>query len=115
MKSETAKRLQQAFNERLDADFALKYIPKTLFASYTKCLNQLQMVLERDISDYSLEMVSDLVDTETPQLIKAFWFGKGLNEYFCCVDGAGFIRGIDRKLPSRLLKQISSALDKVEW
>jgi hypothetical protein len=51
------------------------------------------------------------LDDETPQIVRTFWFSKGIGEYYFCIDGTGMIREVEQAMPNHLLDQIISALD----
>ena len=73
-------------------------------------LDGVQAALEQQISDYALDLVHDLLDDETPQIVRTFWFSKGMADYYLCVDGRGLIRMVDDEMPEQLLDQVLGAL-----
>lgn len=74
-------------------------------------LSAIQDALETSISDYALDLTHDLLDDETPQIVRTFWFSKGLRDFYLCIDGTGLIRAIEDKMPDQLFDQIMSTLD----
>ena len=74
-------------------------------------LKTIQTALEQGISDYAIDLTHDLLDDETPQIVRAFWFSKGMRDYYFCIDGTGMIREVEQAMPNHLLDQIISALD----
>jgi hypothetical protein len=54
------------------------------------------------------------LDDETPQIVRTFWFSKGMRDYYFCIDGTGMIRAIEQKMPNHLFDQILSALNSID-
>ena len=79
-----------------------------------KTLNTIQAALEHGSSDYAIELTHDLLDDDKPQIVRTFWFSKGIRDYYFCIDGTGMIRAIEQAMPNHLLDQIMSALDSID-
>ncbi len=67
--------------------------------------------MRSNIADYSLDLVHDLLDDETPQIVRTYWFSRGMRDYYLCLDGTGLVRMLDQEMPTRLFNQIFEVLD----
>jgi len=93
---------------------ALKILTQQEVDDALKLLNTIQGVLEALISDYALDLTHDLLDVETPQIVRTFWFSKGLQDHYLCIDGTGLIRAVEDLMPDELFHQIMNALDSFD-
>jgi len=100
-----AKFLDHQYND------ALKVLTSLQLSDALALLSAIQEALEQSISDYVLDVSCDLLDDETSQIVRTFWFGKGMLDYHLCIDGTGLIRAIDYKMPDFLFDQIMNTLD----
>jgi len=91
---------------------ALKILSQQQVGDALTLLQSIQDALEASIRDYALDLTHDLLDDETPQIVRTFWFSKGINDYYLCIDGTGLIRAIEGKMPDHLFDQIMNALDR---
>ena len=90
---------------------ALQFLTLEKLGVALTLLSRIQEALEKSISDYALDLTHDLLDAETPQIVRTFWFSQGLRDYYLCIDGTGLLRAIEDAMPDRLFDQIMSALD----
>lgn len=90
---------------------ALKLLTPGQLDDALALLGAIEDALETSISDYALDLTHDLLDDETPQIVRTFWFSKGLRDFYLCIDGTGLIRAIEDKMPYPLFDQIMSTLD----
>ena len=111
MKSPDAKEIQQKFSIPHHYEAALQFFSAAELQSMLSVLDALQVLLGDEIADYSLENTHDLLDTDTPIIVRTYWFSKGMREYYVCIDACGFVRTLDAEIPTRLSKQISKVLD----
>ena len=111
MNKRIAETLKTKYGIEHQYENALKVLTSEQVKDALTLLDSIQEVLEISISDYSLDLTHDLLDDETPQIVRTFWFGKGLRDYYLCIDGTGLIRAVEDKMPDQLFDQIMSALD----
>ena len=111
MKKKNADKVKSKFSVEHQYQDALKHLTPEQLEGALKMLKTIQTALERGISDYAIDLTHDLLDDETPQIVRTFWFSKGMRDYYFCIDGTGMIRGIEQAMPNHLLDQIISALD----
>jgi hypothetical protein len=111
MRKESADTLKTKFAIKHQYEDALNLLTSEQIQDALKLLDSIQDALEISISDYALDLTHDLLDDETPQIVRTFWFSKGLKDYYLCIDGTGLIRAIEGKMPDQLFDQIMSALD----
>ena len=111
MKNKNADIFKAMFSIRHQYEDALKVLSRKELSGALTLLDTIQKALEQSISDYALDLTHDLLDDETPQIVRTFWFSKGLNAYYLCIDGTGLIRAIEGKMPHQLFDQITSVLD----
>jgi hypothetical protein len=111
MKKTNADQVRSQFIPHQNYQDALRHLSPDQLRDSLHHLNTLQAALEQNISDYALDLTHDLLDDETPQIVRTFWFSKGIREYYLCVDGTGLIRAVEDKMPNRLFDQIMSTMD----
>jgi len=110
MNKKNADRVKTKFSSEHQYQDALKVLSQQQVDDALTLLNSIQGALEATISDYALDLTHDLLDDQTPQIVRTFWFSKGLRDYYLCIDGTGLIRAIEDKMPDRLFDQIMNAL-----
>jgi len=113
MNKRTADILKTKFKIEHEYQDALKLLTPGQLNDALKLLGAIQDALEISISDYALDLTHDLLDDETPQIVRTFWFSKGLNDYYLCIDGTGLIRAIEVKMPDQLFDQIMNELNRL--
>ncbi len=111
MNKQQAWKLQQKFNIPHQYQAAVELIGEKDLLKCLDLLTQIQVRLEESISDYALDLVHDLLDDETPQIVRVYWFSKGMQDYYLCIDGTGLIRALDPLIPDRLFDQVARTLD----
>ena len=111
MNRKNANHIKIKFSSEHQYQEALKILNQHQLNDALTLLNSIQDALETSISDYALELTHDLLDEETPQIVRTFWFSKGLQDYYFCIDGTGLIRALEDAMPDRLFDQIMSTLD----
>ena len=114
MKKKNADKVKSKFSIEHQYQEALGHLTPEELDSALKTFNTIQAALELGISDYAIELTHDLLDDETPQIVRTFWFSKGIRDYYFCIDGTGMIRAIEQAMPNHLLDQIMSALDSID-
>ena len=110
MKKQNADIVKTKFSIEHQYEDALVYLTLEELITTLNCLDGVQATLEHQISDYALDLVHDLLDDETPQIVRTFWFSKGMTDYYLCVDGRGLIRLVDDEMPEQLIDQVLGAL-----
>lgn len=111
MNKRIAEKLKTKYGIKHQYQDALNLLTSEQVEDALTLLNSVQDALEISISDYALNLTHDLLDDETPQIVRTFWFNKGINDYYLCIDGTGLIRAIEGKMPDLLFDQIMSTLD----
>lgn len=99
-----ADHLKTKYAQEIPDRIAFKYFSKDRYAHYLTILDIIESELRDQIGNYSLDFTHDLLDDETPQIVRVFWFSKGMRHYFICIDGNGLIRK-DFPMPKELLSQ----------
>jgi len=99
MKKNNADALKTKYAIEHQYEDALKLITPGQLDDALTLLGAIQDALETSISDYALDLTHDLLDDETPQIVRTFWFSKGLRDFCLCIDGTGLIRAIEDKMP----------------
>jgi hypothetical protein len=111
MNKSDATAVQTKFSEPHQYEEALSFFSLEELQKFLNLLNNLQVVLASEIADYSLDLVHDLLDDETPQIVRTYWFSRGMWDYYLCIDGTGMVRMLDSEMPTRLLNQIITILN----
>jgi len=111
MRKKSADTLKSKFAIKHQYEDALNLLTSEQVEDALTLLDSVQDALETSISDYALDLTHDLLDDETPQIVRTFWFSKGLRDYYLYIDGTGLIRAIEDKMPDQLFDQIMNALD----
>jgi hypothetical protein len=114
MKKNNADALKTKYGIEHQYEDALKLLTPRQLDDALTLLSAVQDALETSISDYALDLTHDLLDDETPQIVRTFWFSKGLRDYYLCIDGTGLIRAIEQGMPNHLLDQILRVLDSFD-
>ena len=113
MKKKNADKVKIKFSVEHQYQEALRHLTPEELDSALTTLNTIQAALGHGISDYAIELTHDLLDDEKPQIVRTFWFSKGIRDYYFCIDGTGMIRAVEQAMPNHLLDQIMSALDSI--
>lgn len=111
MRRESADKIKSLYATKHHYESALILMSPQQLEDALKLLDAIQNAFERSISDFCLDLAHDLLDDQTPQIVRSFWFSKGINDYYLCIDGTGLIRALSDRMPNRLFDQISKALD----
>ena len=114
MNKKNADKVKSKFSIEHQYQEALGHLTPEELDSALTTLNTIQAALEHRISDYAIDLTHDLLDDETPQIVRTFWFSKGMWDYYFCIDGTGMIRAMDQLIPNHLFDQIMSALDSID-
>jgi hypothetical protein len=114
MNKKNADRVKSKFSVEHQYQDALRHLEPEQLKNALTLLNAIQDTLETSISDFAIDLTHDLLDDETPQIVRTFWFSKGMRNYYFCIDGTGMIRAMEQAMPYHLLDQIMSALDSIE-
>ena len=108
-----ADQLKQEYSTDHQYQAATEFFDDQELNRHLDLLTTIGDTLEQAICDYALDFTHDLLDPETPQIVRVYWFSKGLNDYYLCIDGSGLVRDVDEEMPSRLFRQIKVVLDTV--
>ena len=111
MNQNAAKKIQDKFSEPHQYERALLLFSKVQLQTFLNLLKNLEVLLSSNIADYSLDLVHDLLDDETPQIVRTYWFSRGWRDYYLCIDGTGMVRMLDPEIPTRLFDQILQVLN----
>jgi hypothetical protein len=114
MNKKNADKVKSKFSIEHQYQEALEYLTPKKLENALSVLNAIQKALEKGISDFAIDLTHDLLDDETPQIVRTFWFSRGMRDYYFCIDGTGMIRAIEQEMPNHLLDQILSALDSID-
>ena len=114
MNKKNADKVKSKFSIEHQYQEALEHLTPKQLESALSILNTIQEALEEGISDFAIDLVHDLLDDETPQIVRTFWFSKGMRDYYFCIDGTGMIRAIEQEMPNHLLDQILRVLDSID-
>ena len=106
MKKEAADEIKRDFDSKPTNFCELAYMSQEVLDHYTENLDMVEALLENEIYDFSLDLTHTLLEEEEPNLIRAFWFSKGMEDFYICIDGDFSIRAMDPDIPSNLIGQI---------
>ena len=79
--------------------------------SFVEMLDALQLTLEEEITNFSLDSIEDLNDEENDWVSRVLWFSRGVNEFFVVLTPYGVIRASHKRIPRDLLIQITNAVN----
>jgi hypothetical protein len=113
MNKTDAKQVQSKYSEPHQYQETLRFFSKEQLQKFLKVLDTFEVLLNSNIADYSLDLVHDLLDDETPQIVRTFWFSRGMRDYYLCIDGKGLVRMLDPEMPTRLFNQVFEVLNSV--
>ena len=77
-------------------------------------LNCFETWLEVFISDFALDCSHTLIDEDEKEMVRAYWFSKGMEDTFVCINPRFQIKGFDSDIPLLLLSQVAEHLDKLQ-
>lgn len=111
MRKEDADAIKVEFDSEPDWDDALQVMSQEALDIYLENLDFIEGVLGREVCDYSLDTTHDLLDDAVGTIIRSFWWSKGMEDHFCCIDGNGHLRWQDDAFPLSLLAKVSTTLN----
>ena len=76
-------------------------------------LNCVETWLEVFIADYALDCSHTLIDEDEKEMVRAYWFSKGMEDTFVCINPRFQIKGFDADIPLLLLSQVAEHLEKL--
>ncbi len=114
MNKKNADKVKSKFSIEHQYQEALEYLTPKQLENALSVLNAAQKALEEGISDFAIDLTHDLLDDETPQIVRTFWFSRGMRDYYFCIDGTGMIRAMDQSIPIHLFDQILRVLDSID-
>ena len=110
MKKEDADLVKAEYSESTSSAQVLEFMERKDMQQNEFALDFLEMHLLASISDYSLDDTCTLIDDENCCLVRTYWFSKGMNDTFICINPEGQIAGMDPEIPMRLLAQVATEL-----
>ena len=110
VKKEDADRIKCNYTVEHQYEAANELLGNQSVLEHLKYLDKIESSFTRGISDYALDLCHDLLDDETPQIVRVYWFSKGMRDYYLCIDGTGLIRAVDEEMPDSLFDRITSLL-----
>lgn len=113
MRKEDADLIKAEYSESTSSALVLEFMEKEDMQQNEFVLDFLETHLQTSISDYSLDDTCTLIDDENCCLVRTYWFSKGMNDTFICINPDGRIAGMDPEIPMHLLAQVATELGKL--
>ena len=76
-------------------------------------LNCVETWLEVFIADYALDCSHTLIDEDEKEMVRAYWFSKGMEDTFVCINPRFQVKGFDPDIPLLLLSQVAEHLERL--
>jgi hypothetical protein len=73
-------------------------------------LDQLQTILEADISNYELREHEDLYDENNDRIIRSFTFNRGIKDYTLILSSDGTMKWVGTRTPKDLIVGIANSI-----
>ena len=118
--------MEKALADELKAEFisseieeanhvsALNFMSEEELEDELEILNCLETLLEEFISDYALDCSHTLVNEEQEEMVRSYWFSKGMEDTFIVLNASFQIIGFDPDIPLPLLAQVAEGLDEIK-
>jgi len=103
MKKEEADQIKKEYGDNQSYAVALDFMSQEKLDEQLAILDLLDWVVAQELPEYALDTTHDLIDTDESIIVRSFWFSKGMNDYYLCINGKGEVVGYDPEIPSRLL------------
>ena len=115
MRKEDADRYkaeEDAADDDLDSlEEPLDYFSEEELAAAINRLNCLTEVLEDEVSDFALDKTSDYLDSSRPEMVRSFWWSKGMSDYIIFIDSSYQFRGYGQDgVPEELITTIANTI-----
>ena len=114
MNKADADKVKSSFNHPVNYRDCIGLMTQQDVDSCIKNLDLFKTLFELEINDYSLDDTHDLIDEESEIIVRAFWFSKGMEDYFVCIRGDGLFKYASEGIPYELLMQVSEAMGSME-
>ena len=100
--------------EALNKKSALEFMTEEELEDALEILQGFEEWLEEFISDYALDCSHTLIDEEEKDLVRTYWFSRGMEDTFVVLNASFQIRGFDPDIPLPLLAQVVQGLDELK-
>ena len=100
--------------EALNQKSTLEFMSEEELEDALEILQRFGDWLEEHISDYALDCSHTLIDEEREEMVRTYWFSKGMEDTFVVLNASFQIRGFDPDIPLPLLAQVVQGLDELK-
>ena len=69
--------------------------------------------LEATISDYALDCTHTLINEEDEEMVRSYWFSRGMEDTFVVLNPSFQIKGFDSDIPLPLLAQVAESIERL--
>ena len=117
--------MEKALADELKAEFisseieaanqasALDFMSEEELEDELEILNCFETWLEAFISDYALDCSHSLINEEEEEMVRAYWFSKGMEDTFVVLNPSFQIKGFDPDIPLPLLAQVVDSIERL--
>ena len=114
MKKEEADPIKKWVEDDKDTNAdPLDYMSQQDLENDLECLELIKEWLSEGITNYSLDTTHDLIDEDQEQMIRVFWFSRGLTDTFVCLDSGGNLTAFDPDISYELLGEVCLSIDQL--
>ena len=96
-----------------DYSRCLQYMSQESLDSYLDNLDFIESIFDKEVTDYAIDFTHDVVDDVTYGLVRVFWFSRGMEDFYLCIDGNGIIRSYGDDFPNQLLLRIVALVAEI--
>ena len=117
--------MEKALADELKAEFisseieeanyasALNFVSEEELEDELEILNCFETWLEAFISDYALDCSHSLINEEEEEMVRSYWFSRGMEDTFVVLNPSFQIKGFDPDIPLPLLSQIADQIENL--
>ena len=109
MKAEFVSSEKEASNKKS----ALEFMSEEELEDVLEILQRFGDWLEEYISDYALDCSHTLIDEESEDIVRTYWFSKGMEDTFVVLNPSFQIKGFDPDIPLPLLAQVAESIERL--
>ena len=110
MRKDIADEIKTECDNRGDYSQCLKHMSQESLDTYLDNLGFIESIFNSEISHYAIDFTNDLIDESSNGLVRVFWFSRGMDDFYLCITGDGFIKTHEENFPQNLLHQIAGIL-----
>ena len=106
MRKDIADEIKTECDTRGDYSKCLNHMSQESLDTYLDNLDFIESIFDKEVTDYAIDFTHDVLDELTNGLVRVFWFSRGMEDFYLCIDGRGIIRSYGDDFPNQLLLRL---------